>query len=141
VPINILIVDDHAMVRKVLQRHLGAQQDFTIAGEAANGREGLAKVQALLPDVVLMDVAMPGMDGIEATRLISEQFPQVRVLILSLYNSTDNYQRAMNAGARGYILKESAADEVVTAIRTIVKGGSYRGADVVHPPKKSDTES
>ena len=82
--IRILIVDDHAMIRTLLKRHLEHHQDFVVVGMAEDGLEGIALAEALLPDVVLMDVAMPGMDGIEATRVIHERLPQVKVLVLTL---------------------------------------------------------
>jgi len=129
-PISILIVDDHARIREGLRRHLEMQEDFTVVGEAANGREGVAQAELLRPDVILMDVAMPVMDGIEATRLICRRLPQAKILILSIYNSADHCCRAMDSGALGYVLKESAAEEVVTAARTIMKGDHYFGAGV-----------
>jgi DNA-binding NarL/FixJ family response regulator len=131
--ISILIVDDHALVRNGLRRHLEAQEDFSVVGEAVNGREGVAMIQELLPDVVIMDVAMPEMDGIEATRIVCGQFPLLKVVMLSIYDSTDNCIRALHGGAVGYVLKESASDEIVTAVRTIVAGERYFGAGVTNP--------
>jgi DNA-binding NarL/FixJ family response regulator len=131
--ISILIVDDHALVRNGLRRHLEAQEDFSVVGEAVNGREGVAMTRELLPDVVIMDVAMPEMDGIEATRLVCDQFPQLKVVMLSIYDSTDNCIRALQGGAVGYVLKESASDEIVTAVRTIVAGERYFGVGVTNP--------
>ena len=131
--IKILIVDDHAMIRMLLRRHLEAQEDFVVVGEAEDGREGIAKAETLLPDVILMDVAMPGMDGIEATRIIHERLPQVKILILTLYSSSENSMRARQSGALGYVLKESIDDEIVTAIQTIMEGACYFGAGVTNP--------
>jgi DNA-binding NarL/FixJ family response regulator len=131
--ISILIVDDHALVRNGLRRHLEAQEDFSVVGEAVNGREGVAMTGELLPDVVIMDVSMPEMDGIEATRIVCAQFPQLKVVMLSIYDSTDNCLRALQGGALGYVLKESASDEIVTAVRTIVAGERYFGAGVTNP--------
>jgi len=131
--ISILIVDDHALVRNGLRRHLEAQEDFSVVGEAVNGREGVAMTRELLPDVVIMDVAMPEMDGIEATRIVCDQFPQLKVVMLSIYDSTDNCIRARQGGAAGYVLKESASDEIVTAVRTILAGERYFGAGVTNP--------
>jgi len=126
--IRILIVDDHAMIRKVLRRHLEEQGSFVVVGEAANGAEGVALARQLQPDLVLMDVSMPEMDGIEATRRIREEFPGVRVLMLSVYNSSDHLLRARQAGAGGYVLKEMAAEEVVQAIRSLMAGQQYFSA-------------
>jgi DNA-binding NarL/FixJ family response regulator len=134
--ISILIVDDHTLVREGLRRHLEAQQDFVVVGEAVDGRDGVVKAEALLPDVIIMDLAMPEMDGIEATRTICQRFPQAKVLILSIYDSSDNCLRALRSGARGYLLKESASEEVVTAIRTVLKGYRYFG-DGVSVPEES----
>jgi len=130
--ISILIVDDHARIREGLRRHLEMQEDFIVVGEAANGREGVAQAELLRPDVILMDVAMPEMDGIEATRLICRRLPQVKVMILSIYNSADHCCRAMDSGALGYVLKESASEEVVSAARAIMKGDHYFGVGVAN---------
>jgi len=126
--ITILIADDHALIRKVLRRHLETQPDFNVVGEAVNGRDAVDQAGVLLPDLVLMDVSMPELDGIEATRLICQGLPQVKVLILSIYNSSEHCNRALSSGARGYLLKESASEEVVAAIRAIMDGGCYLGA-------------
>jgi len=126
--IKILIADDHALIRKVLRRHLEVEPDFNVAGEAVNGRDAVKQAEALLPDVVLMDISMPELDGIEATRLICQGLPQVKVLILSIFNSSEYCNLAMSSGARGYLLKESASEEVVAAIRTVMGGGRYLGS-------------
>jgi len=126
--ITVLIADDHALIRKVLRRHLEAQQDLSVVGEAADGRDAVAKAASLRPDVILMDVSMPEMDGIEATRLICRSLPQAKVLMLSIYNSSEHCSRALAAGARGYVLKESASEEVVAAIHALAGGERYFGA-------------
>jgi len=131
--ISILIVDDHAMIRKLLRRHLEIQEEFIVVGEATDGRDGIAQAEALLPDVILMDVAMPVIDGIEATRVIHGRLPQVKVLMLTLYSSSDNCARSVDSGAMGYILKESVDEEVVTAIHAIMKGNHYFGGGVANP--------
>jgi DNA-binding NarL/FixJ family response regulator len=150
-PVRILIADDHALVRDGLRMNLEARGDFVVVGEAVNGREALAKALELVPHVVVMDIAMPELNGIEATRLICERLPEVRVLILSMYNSSEHSFRALRSGAKGYLLKESAGDEVVTAVGTLMRGRHYFGAGVVNPleissagqqnPRKSPLES
>jgi DNA-binding NarL/FixJ family response regulator len=132
-PVRILIADDHALVRDGLRMNLEARGDFVVVGDAGNGREALAQALALEPDVIVMDIAMPELNGIEATRLICERLPSVRVLILSMYSSSEHSFRALRAGARGYILKESAGEEVVTAVSTIMRGRLYFGAGVANP--------
>jgi DNA-binding NarL/FixJ family response regulator len=150
-PVRIVIADDHALVRDGLRMNLEARGDFIVVGEASNGRDALALAQSLIPDLVVMDIAMPELNGIEATRLICELVPQVKVLMLSMYNSSEHSFRALRSGARGYILKESAGEEVVTAVSTIMRGRHYFGAGVVNPlenqsggqqiPQKSPLES
>jgi DNA-binding NarL/FixJ family response regulator len=131
--VRILLADDHALVRDGLRMNIEARGDFVVVGEAVNGRDALAQAQALLPDVVVMDIAMPELNGIEATSLICELLPEVKVLILSMYSSSEHSYRALRSGARGYILKESAGDEVVTAVSTIMRGRHYFGTGVVNP--------
>ena len=138
-PVRILVADDHALVRDGLRMNLEARGDFVVVGEAVNGREALAKALELLPHVVVMDIAMPELNGIEATRLICESLPEVRVLILSMYSSSEHSFRALRSGAKGYILKESAGEEVVTAVATIMRGRHYWGAGVANPLDRSST--
>jgi len=138
-PVRILIADDHALVRDGLRMNLEARGDFVVVGEAVNGREALAKALELLPHVVVMDIAMPELNGIEATRLICESLPEVKVLILSMYSSSEHSFRALRSGAKGYILKESAGEEVVTAVGTIMRGRHYFGAGVANPLDLSST--
>lgn len=122
---TILLADDHAVVRDGLRALLEQGGDFEIVGMAGNGRDAVAEAQRLSPDVVLMDIAMPELDGIEATRRILEKCPGTKVLILSMYLTSEHIHRAMHAGARGYVLKESAGDEVVEAIRALQAGKRY----------------
>lgn len=122
---TILLADDHAVVRDGLRALLEANGDMQVTGFAANGREAVAETQRLSPDVVVMDIAMPEIDGIEATRRIVEKCPGTRVLILSMYLSAEHIYRALQAGAQGYVLKESAGDEVVEAIRAVCTGRRY----------------
>jgi DNA-binding NarL/FixJ family response regulator len=133
--VKILIADDHAVVRDGLRMILGAKRDLSVIGTAASGREAVAKAEALRPDVILMDIAMPDLNGIEATRVISEADPSIRVVILSMYHTSEYVFRAAQAGARGYLLKESAGTEVVKAVRTVMEGKNFFGKGVERPPE------
>jgi DNA-binding NarL/FixJ family response regulator len=122
---TVLLADDHAVVRDGLRSLLESGQDLQVVGVAGNGREAVAEAQRLHPDIVIMDIAMPELDGVEATRRIAEKCPDTRVLILSMYLSAEHIHRALQAGAQGYVLKESAGDEVVEAIRALRAGKRY----------------
>jgi DNA-binding NarL/FixJ family response regulator len=123
--INVFLADDHAVVRDGLRCLLEAQADIRVVGDAANGREGVRQVRQLEPDVVLMDIAMPELNGIEATVQIRRACPSVRVLILSMHSSLEHVREALKAGAHGYLLKKSAGMEVVEAVRAVHVEGAY----------------
>jgi DNA-binding NarL/FixJ family response regulator len=123
--IRVLLADDHAMMRDGLQALLQAAPDIEVAGSAGNGREALRLAAELHPDVVVMDITMPDMNGIEALGLLREKHPQIRVLMLSMHSSSEHVHRAFNAGAAGYLLKESAGEEIVSAIRAVHAGRPY----------------
>jgi DNA-binding NarL/FixJ family response regulator len=123
--IRILLADDHPVVRDGLRALLATQPDMEVIGEAANGREALGLARRVHPDVVVMDIAMPELNGIETTLLMHESFPEPRVLILSMHSTTEHIFRALQSGARGYLLKDSAGTEVVSAIRAVHAGGRY----------------
>jgi DNA-binding NarL/FixJ family response regulator len=125
--IRLLLVDDQNIVRKGLKVLLEAQAGFQIVGEAGNGREAIAQVEALQPDVVLMDVRMPEMDGVAATQIIVKQFPKTRVLVLSTFDDDDYVVRAMQGGAKGYLLKDSQVEELAQAIRAVHSGFTQLG--------------
>ncbi len=127
-PISVLIADDHPVVREGLAAFLGIQPDIALVGEACNGEEAVARTKEVLPDVVLVDVVMPGMGGIEATRGIREASPSTKVIILTSFAEDDKVIGAIKAGAAGYLLKEAGAQEVAHAIRTV-----YRGEALLHP--------
>jgi len=127
-PISILIADDHGVLRAGLRALLNAEPDFQVVAEASSGEEAVHKAQTLQPQVVLMDIKMQGMDGIEATRQIVKTFPQVCVLLLTLYEETSMLREAMKAGATGYILKRAVETELNQAIRMVARGELY-----VHP--------
>jgi two-component system response regulator NreC len=123
--IKILLADDHSMVRQGFRRILEAQQDIEIVGEASDGREAVALVEQLKPDVVVMDVAMPGLNGIEATRRISEVSPRTRVLALSMHKDGVYVREILRAGARGYLLKDAFDADLIAAVRAVARGEGY----------------
>lgn len=120
--IKLLLADDHAVVRSGLRMLLEAQPDMEIIAESENGRETVEKVLALRPDVVLMDIEMPGINGIEATRRIKESAPETAVLALTMYEDDQYFFEMLKAGAAGYIPKRAAPDALVNAIRTVQRG-------------------
>ena len=123
--IKLMLADDHAVVRSGLRMLLDAQPDMEIIAEAETGAEAVAKVQDLRPDIVLMDVEMPGMNGIEATQKIKESVPETAVLALTMYEDDQYFFEMLKAGASGYVPKRAAPDELVNAIRTVSKGGVF----------------
>jgi DNA-binding NarL/FixJ family response regulator len=123
--ITVFLADDHAIVRDGLRSLLQAQKDMIVIGEAANGRDAVRSVVRLNPDIVLMDISMTEMNGIEAAEQICKSCHRTRVVILSMHASTEHISRALKAGVSGYLLKESAGAEVVCAIRTIHAGKRY----------------
>jgi len=122
---KVLLVDDHTVVRQGLKALFAAEPDLEVVGEADNGREALALIAALQPEVVLMDISMPGLNGIEATRQLRERFPQVKVVILSMHANEEYVFQVLRAGASGYVLKQSDSLEVLAAIRAAIAGGSF----------------
>lgn len=120
--IKLLLADDHAVVRSGLRMLLEAQPDMEIVAEAENGRETIERVLTFQPDIVLMDIEMPGINGIEATRKIKEESPETAVLALTMYEDDQYFFEMLKAGAAGYIPKRAAPDALVNAIRTVKKG-------------------
>ena len=123
--IRVLLADDHSILRDGLAALLEAQDGITVVGHAGDGREAVRKATELKPDVAIMDIVMPELDGIEATRLVLQSSPLTRVLILSMYSTTEHIFRALQAGAKGYLLKESAGAELVAAVRGVHAGRRY----------------
>jgi NarL family two-component system response regulator LiaR len=121
-PIQVMLVDDHTMVRRGLATFLEVFDDLELAGEAANGDEAIELCARLLPDVVLMDLAMLDVDGVTATRVIRQRFPRVQVLVLTSFKEEELIQNALQAGAIGYLLKDVTADELAQAIRAAHAG-------------------
>ncbi len=122
---KVLIVDDHAIVRDGICSLLALAGDIEVVGEAANGMEGLEKVGKLLPDVVLMDIAMPIMGGLEAIRRIHKEFSEIKILVLTQYDDRDHVFPAIQAGANGFISKTAASSELTSGIRAVFAGESY----------------
>jgi len=133
-PIRILIADDHGVVAEGLRHLVEAQSDMEVIATAGDGREAVQQARDAQPDVVLMDLSMPELNGADATRAILERDPKCRVIVLSMYSQREYVRRALKAGAAGYVVKRSAAKEVVEAIRAVHAGQRYlspRVADVV----------
>lgn len=124
-PITVFVADDHAIVREGLASLLAAQPDLSVIGTAADGRDALRQVAKLLPDVVIVDISMPQMNGIEAAREIRDRLPQTRLVILSMHSSVEHVFHALEAGAAGYVLKESAGKEIIDAVRAVHAGRRY----------------
>ena len=129
-PIRVAIVDDDGLVRDGLSAILETHADIQVVGTAANGQDGVAMCRAAGPDVVLLDVRMPVMDGVEATERIKKTVPSVKVVILTTFNDTEFIRRAVSCGAEGYILKSSDADTIVESIRAVQRGQSVFGSEV-----------
>ena len=123
--IRILLTDDHTLFRQGLRTLLAAEPDIEIVGEASNASDAITFARELRPDVVLMDVGMPGLSSFEATRQIRKQRAETRVIFLSMYDDEDYLSESVEIGASGYILKESPADQLVSAIREVHRGGNY----------------
>jgi len=126
--IKVLIADDHRVVREGLAAILKMKDDIHIVGEAKDGMEAVEKVKTLVPDVVLMDVSMPRMGGVEATRQIKREFPHIGIVALTMYDEQQYIFDLVRAGATGYLLKDSESSQIVAAIRAI-----YKGESLIHP--------
>lgn len=133
-PIRILLVDDHLLVREGIKKLLEGVADFEIVGEAENGRRAVTMTQRLLPDVVLMDVAMPRLNGIEATRQLMRANPKTKVIIVSAHSDEAYVAQVNAAGASGYLVKQSSFDMVAKAIRTVMAGETFFGP---HAPDRA----
>ena len=123
--IRVLLADDHAIVREGVRMLLESQPDMEVVGEATDGREAVAKAGLLRPDIVLMDISMPNMSGLEACRVIKQESPQVQVLALTIHESYEYFFRILNCGASGYVVKGATSQELLAAIRAVHQGGVY----------------
>jgi two-component system nitrate/nitrite response regulator NarL len=128
--IRVLVVDDHAVVREGIRHVLSAQQGFDVIGEAANGVEAVTRAEELRPDVVLLDISMPGGTGLEATPVLLQRLPGVRVLILSVHDHEEYVLQSVRAGAHGYLRKDSSPAELREAVRTVHQGEAFFSAPV-----------
>ncbi len=129
-PMRVLIADDHALFRYGLRAMLASEDGFEVAGEAATGEEAVRLAAELQPDIVLMDVQMPGINGIEATRRIAHDHPRIGVVVVTMFEEDDSVFAAMRAGARGYVLKGADADEVIKVMRAVAGGEAHFGPDI-----------
>jgi DNA-binding NarL/FixJ family response regulator len=127
---RVLVVDDHALVRDGIRALLTAAGDIIVVGEAAGGRDGIALARSLSPDIVLMDIAMPDLGGLEATIEIRRDCPQVKIVVLTQYGDREYVRRFLRAGVSGYLLKKAAGAELVAAIRAVQRGGLVLDPDV-----------
>jgi len=123
--LRILLTDDHTLFRQGLRTLLEAQYDMEVVGEAQEGDEAVARAAELQPDLVLMDIGMPGMPSFEAVRRIRKQRPETKVVMLSMYDDEDYLQQSLEAGGSGYLLKDSPADQLISALREVRRGGKY----------------
>jgi two-component system response regulator NreC len=123
--INVMVVDDHIVVRTGLKSLLGAQADIEVVAEANNGIEAIEKALLIRPDVIVMDISMPEMDGMEATRKLQKKCPECKVLALTVHEDKQYFFEMLGAGAKGYISKQAASDELVLAIRAVASGNVY----------------
>ncbi len=128
--ITVFLADDHAVIRDGLRFLLEAQSDIMVVGDAANGREAVRQVPKLQPNIVILDITMPELNGVEAAYQIRQLCPSVQVIILSIHGSVEHIVRALQAGARGYLLKESACIEVVDAVRAVHNGVRYLSQEI-----------
>ena len=143
-PIRVLLTDDHAIVRKGVRALLATERDIQVVGEACDGQEAVAQAEALCPDVILMDLMMPKLDGIEAISRIMSKLPGTRILVLTSFAADEKVFPAIKAGALGYLLKDSGPEELVGAIRKVHEGEPWLEpsiarkvlAELSHPPKQ-----
>jgi two-component system, NarL family, response regulator NreC len=122
---RVLVVDDHTVIRRGIQNMLRAWPDWEISGEASSGEQAIELTKALQPDIVLMDISMPGMGGLEATKLIRKICPQAKILLLTLHDSAEWAETALRAGARGYVLKSDSEGVLLEALTVVAGNGVY----------------
>jgi len=128
--IKVLIADDHTILRQGIKALLDNQAEIEVIGEAKDGREALTLIERLLPDVILMDIAMPGLNGLEATRRIKKKFPKIKVLVLTMYTNEEYVFQILNAGANGYLVKETAFQDLISAIRAVYRDEAFMSPSI-----------
>ena len=143
--VSLLLVDDQEIIRQGIKSLLESQPDFEVVGEAENGKQAISQVEALHPDIVLMDVRMPIMDGIAATKAIIQQFPQIKILILTTFDDDEYISKGMQFGAKGYLLKDTPLEPLANAIRLVYAGHTHLGPGlfekIITSPPATITES
>ena len=122
---RLVIADDHTIVRQGIRSLLEAREDFVVLGEASTGREAIRKVEELQPDIVIMDISMPNLNGLEATRQIKKRFPDCKILVLTMYEDKESIRRMLQCGASGYVVKKSAVSQLFDAIEAVINGGAF----------------
>jgi len=140
-PITVVIADDHAIVREGVRALLTLSDDIEVVGEAANGIEAIEAARALSPDVILMDIAMPGLGGLEATLEIRKENPAARILVLTQYEDREYIRRFLKAGVSGYVLKKAAGADLTSAIRAVHRGGLVLDPEVAREAMRDQTAS
>lgn len=128
--IKVLVADDHTILRQGIKALLDNQAGIEVIGEAKDGREALALIERLLPDVVLMDIGMPGLNGLEATRRIKKKFPGIKVLVLTMYTNEEYVFQILNAGANGYLVKETAFQDLISAIKAVYRDEAFMSPSI-----------
>ena len=128
--IKVLIADDHTILRQGIKALLDNQLGIEVIGEAKDGREALTLIERLLPDVILMDIAMPGLNGLEATRRIKKKFPKIKVLVLTMYTNEEYVFQILNAGANGYLVKETAFQDLISAITAVYRDEAFMSPSI-----------
>ena len=128
--IKVLVADDHTILRQGIKALLDNQAGIEVIGEAKDGREALALVERLLPDVILMDIGMPGLNGLEATRRIKKKFPGIKVLVLTMYTNEEYVFQILNAGANGYLVKETAFQDLISAIKAVYRDEAFMSPSI-----------
>ena len=128
--IKVLVADDHTILRQGIKALLDNQAGIEVIGEAKDGREALALIERLLPDVILMDIGMPGLNGLEATRRIKKKFPGIKVLVLTMYTNEEYVFQILNAGANGYLVKETAFQDLISAIKAVYRDEAFMSPSI-----------